>query len=129
MNSAKGADGFWLYDLKVETVLGDRMAVCRHIEGENFLVEGENLVFDAGQKISMYALASLLPLLPAKQRQTDENDWMSTDAEVACPDPHCGGRFRITRTGKRRFSHAETTGLPDARATPYWQKDNRETET
>ena len=41
-------DGFWLYDLKVETVLGDRTAVCRHIEGESFTVEGEALVFGDG---------------------------------------------------------------------------------
>ncbi len=117
---------FWLYDLKVETVIGDRPAVCRHIEGESFRVEGETLVFEAGQRVSMYALAALLPLLPAKQRDTATNDWMSTDAEIACPDPHCGGRFRVTRQGKRRFSHAETTGLPEARSVPYWQRDDQE---
>ena len=115
--------GFWLYDLRVETVLDGRTAVCRHIEGESFQVVGESLIFDRGQKVSMYALAAVLPLLPAKQRETSPQDWMSTDAEIACPDPHCGGRFRITRTQKRWFSHAETTGLPDARATPYWQKE------
>lgn len=115
-------DGFWLYDLKVETVLDGRTPVCRHIEGESFRVEGEALVFEPGQRVSMYALAAVLPLLPAKQRETSPHDWMSTDAEVACPDPHCGGRFRITRTGKRRFSHSETTGLPEARDTPYWKK-------
>jgi uncharacterized repeat protein (TIGR04076 family) len=120
--SKSDAGRFWLYDLKVETVLGDRTAVCRHVEGESFLVEGENLVFSGDQKISLYALAALLPLLPAKQRDTDPNDWMSTDAEVACPDPHCGARFRIERIRKRWFSHAETTGLPEARNTPYWQK-------
>jgi len=114
---------FYLYDLKVEVVLDGRVPVCRHIEGETFLVVGENLVFHEGQKVSMYALAAVLPLLPAKQRETAQSDWMSTDAEVACPDPHCGGRFRITRTQKRRFTHAETTGLPDARETPYWKKD------
>ena len=32
---------------------------------------------------------------------------MTTDAEIACPDPHCGARFRITRLGRRTFSHAE----------------------
>jgi len=119
-------DGFWLYDLKVETVIGDRPPVCRHVEGESFRVEGENLVFEAGQRVSMYALAALLPLLPAKQRETDPHDWMSTDAEVACPDPHCGGRFRITRMGKRRFSHAQTTGLPGARSKPYWKTSGKE---
>ncbi len=116
------ASGFWLYDLKVETVLDGRTPVCRHIEGESFRVEGETLVFEPETKISMYALAALLPLLPAKQRMTDPNDWISTDAEIACPDPHCGGRFRITRAGKRRFTHAGTTGLPDARGDAYWQE-------
>lgn len=114
---------FWLYDLHVETVLDGRTPVCRHIGGESFRVEGENLVFAPGTRISMYALAGLLPLLPAKQRMTDPNDWMSTDAEVACPDPHCGGRFRITRLKKRRFTHAATTGHPEQRGTPYWQED------
>lgn len=117
--------GFWLYDLRVETVLDGRTPVCRHIEGESFQVQGESLVFKADTKISMYALAAVLPLLPVKQRITDPNDWISTDAEVACPDPHCGGRLRIVREDKRWFSHAETTGLPDQRSTPYWQKDDK----
>ncbi|MEM6384373.1 MAG: TIGR04076 family protein [Pseudomonadota bacterium] len=116
--------GFWLYDLRVETILDDRTPVCRHIEGESFQVIGENLVFDNQQKISMYALAALLPLLPAKQRITDDDDWMSTDAEIACPDPHCGGRFKVIREDKRWFSHAATTGLPDERSSPYWQDES-----
>lgn len=124
--SSEREDGFWLYDLQVETVLDGRTPVCRHIEGESFAVEGEALVFAEGQRVSMYALAAVLPLLPAKQRDTHPNDWMSTDAEVACADPHCGGRFRITRTQKRWFTHAETSGLPEARGKPYWQKDEAE---
>ena len=114
-------DSFWLYDLRVETVVADRTSVCRHVEGESFRVEGELLVFDNQQQVSMYALAALLPLLPAKQRPTSEHDWMSTDAEIACPDPHCGGRFRVTRTGKRVFRHSGTTGLPVERGTAYWK--------
>lgn len=116
--------GFWLYDLRVETRLDGRTPVCRHIEGEFFLVQGENLIFGEGQMVSMYALAAILPLLPAKQRITSDHDWMSTDAEIACPDPHCGGRFNVAREEKRWFSHAETTGLPDARDTPYWLKED-----
>ena len=119
--------GFWLYDLRIETVLDGRAPVCRHIEGASCQVVGENLIFEAGQKVSMYALAALLPLLPAKQRDTAPGDWMSTDAEIACPDPHCGGRFRIHREGRRWFSHAETTGLPESRATPYWQSEGEVT--
>ncbi len=117
--------GFWLYDLRVETVLDGRTPICRHIEGESFQVIGESLVFSNQQKVSMYALAAVLPILPAKQRLTDGNDWMSTDAEIACPDPHCGGRFRIVREGKRWFSHAETTGLPEARGEAWWTREEQ----
>ena len=122
MAKDQGTDEFWLWDLRVETVAGDRPMVCNHPVGSGFEVEGENIILNGSFPI--YPLAALLPLLPAKQRPTDENDWMTTDAELACPDPHCGGRFRITRTKKRRFRHAETTGLPDRRDTPYWQSEN-----
>ncbi len=65
-----------------------------------------------GQGISVYSLSSVLPLLAAKQRATDPNDWMTTDSEVACPDPNCGARFRVTRTGTRTFRHGEVTAVP-----------------
>jgi uncharacterized repeat protein (TIGR04076 family) len=106
-------DEFTLYDLRVEVVLRPGGAlVCGHREGEAFRVVGEDLVFDSGGRFSFYALATLMPFLAAKQRQTDGNDWMTTDAEVACPDPNCGALFRITRTGERRFSHADVTRVP-----------------
>ena len=54
----------------------------------------------------------LLPLLPAKQRSTHENDWMTTDMDIAGPDPNCGARYRITRTKKRVFRHHETSAVP-----------------
>lgn len=56
--------------------------------------------------------AAVLPLLAAKQRETHPNDWMSTDAIVACPDPNCKSRLRIERVGRRGFRHAETTAVP-----------------
>ena len=58
-----------------------------------------------------YSMAALLPLLPAKQRASHANDWMSTDSEVACPDPNCPTRFRITRLQPRRFEHSQTTAV------------------
>ena len=54
----------------------------------------------------------ILPLLPAKERPTDPADWMTTDALIACPDPNCGARFRITRTAKRIFRHGDCTVVP-----------------
>jgi uncharacterized repeat protein (TIGR04076 family) len=109
---AERDDRFELFDLRVEVVATERPMVCAHHPGDWFEVRGENLVFATGQPFSMYALAALLPLLPAKQRDTHVNDWMTTDAEVACPDPHCGARFRITRLGRRTFRHGEVTVVP-----------------
>lgn len=109
------ADEFELYDLRVEVVVPDgRKIQCNAKAGDWFEVRGELLHFPPGQGFSMYSLAALLPLLPAKQRPTHPSDWMSTDADVACPDPHCPTRFRITRLGKRVFRHADTTAVPRA---------------
>ena len=105
-------DSFELWDLRVE-VTGDPLhMVCGHKVGDYFELSGENLTFPAGQSFSIYALGALLPLLPAKQRMTDNNDWMTTDSDIACPDPNCGARFRISRTGKSTFRHSETTAVP-----------------
>jgi len=106
-------DSFELYDLRVEVVAPEGGAIyCGANPGDHFELRGEMLYLPPGQGFSIYSLAALLPLLPAKQRPTDPNDWISTDAEVACPDPNCATRFRIVRTGRRRFSHAATTAVP-----------------
>jgi len=111
--AALADDGFELFDLRVEVVApaGARIQ-CNASPGDWFELRGEVLHLPPGQGFSIYSLAALLPLLPAKQRPTHPNDWMSTDAEVACPDPHCPTRFRITRTALRRFRHGETTAVP-----------------
>ncbi|MEO8856214.1 MAG: TIGR04076 family protein [Burkholderiaceae bacterium] len=107
------SDEFELYDLRVEVVVhDDRKIQCNANAGDFFEVRGEMLHIPPDQGFSLYSLAALLPLLPAKQRVTDPADWMSTDAEVACPDPNCPTRFRITRMGKRTFRHSETTLVP-----------------
>jgi uncharacterized repeat protein (TIGR04076 family) len=101
---------FELYDLRVEVVgPPDRTIYCGARLGDYFELQGEMLKFPPGQGFSIYSLAALLPLLPAKQRITDPNDWMSSDAEVACPDPNCPTRFRIIRTGRRGFIRSQVT--------------------
>jgi uncharacterized repeat protein (TIGR04076 family) len=106
-------DSFELYDLRVEVVgPAESKIYCGAKIGDYFELHGEMLKLPAGQGFSLYSLAALLPLLPAKQRVTDPNDWMSTDSEVACPDPHCQTRFRITRTGLRQFRRADVTAVP-----------------
>lgn len=38
-----------------------------------------------------------------KQRPLQDADWMGTDDIIACPDPNCEARFKITRVGTRTF--------------------------
>lgn len=113
LRSSPPVDTFQLYDLRVEVICppGERM-LCGAKEGDHFVLEGEMLHLPPGQAFSIYSLSAVLPLLAAKQRVTHPNDWMSTDAEVACPDPNCKSRLKILRTGVRTFSHAEVTVIP-----------------
>jgi len=112
-SQSAAADEFELYDLRVEVVApaGARI-LCGAKVGDYFTLQGEMLHLPPGQGMSIYSLAAVLPLLAAKQRITDPNDWMTTDAEVACADPNCPSRLRITRTGKRRFRHADVSAIP-----------------
>jgi uncharacterized repeat protein (TIGR04076 family) len=111
--SAREPAAFELYDLKVEVVAPPGARIwCGAQPGDYFTLQGEMLQLPPGQGFSIYSLAAVLPLLAAKQRVTDANDWMTSDAEVACPDPMCPTRLRITRTGKRTFLRSETTAVP-----------------
>jgi uncharacterized repeat protein (TIGR04076 family) len=106
-------DSFELHDLKVEVVAPEGARLyCGANPGDYFELRGEMLHLPPGQGFSIYSIAAVLPLLAAKQRATHANDWMSTDAEVACPDPHCPSRLRISRIGRRIFRHSETTAVP-----------------
>ncbi len=122
MNNAESNDGggtkehsqfFELYDLRVEVIAppGARI-LCGAKAGDWFELRGEMLYFPPGQGFSLYSLAALMLLLPAKQRVLDPCDWMYSDSEVACPDPNCPSTFRITRLGKRRFERSATTATP-----------------
>jgi uncharacterized repeat protein (TIGR04076 family) len=106
------SDEFTLYDLRVEVVECRGEMVCNHQIGDYFELSGENLSLPAGQTFPLYSLAALLPLLPVKQRATHPNDWISTDTDIACPDPNCGAIFRIMRTGRTTFRHSDVTAEP-----------------
>jgi uncharacterized repeat protein (TIGR04076 family) len=106
-------DSFELFDLRVEAVIPEGKPIyCGAKAGDYFELKGEMLSLPPGQGFSIYSIAAVLPLLAAKQRPTHANDWMTSDAEIACPDPNCASRLRIVRVAKRRFSHAETTAVP-----------------
>ena len=113
MNELETHESFELWDLRVEAVVPPGAKVyCGARAGDYFELKGEMLTLPPGQSVSIFSLAAVLPLLAAKQRPTHPNDWMTTDAEIACPDPNCQSRLRIVRTGLRRFRQSETTTVP-----------------
>ncbi len=57
-------------------------------------------------------LLAVLPFIPAKQRPTHPNDWMTSDCVIASTDPACGARFKITRLGKRALHHSDFSVVP-----------------
>ena len=106
-------DDFELYDLRVEIVAPPGAKLyCGAVVGDYFELRGEMLTLPPGQGVSIYSLASVLPLLAAKQRPTHRNDWMTSDAEIACPDPNCPSRLRIMRLARRVFRHQDVTAVP-----------------
>ena len=53
--------------------------------GDRALVRGSSLYLP--QPFCLYAMAAVLPLLPAIQRAHEEEDWMLGETRVVCPDP------------------------------------------
>lgn len=107
-------ESFELYDLKIEVHQNENKSmICNHKKGSHFFLYGESIVFPKNITFPIYCLASLIPILPVKQRQTDPADWVSTDEYIACPDPNCGGLFKIIRLPKKRiFNHKDVTIVP-----------------
>ncbi|MEM1575018.1 MAG: TIGR04076 family protein [Nitrososphaerota archaeon] len=58
--------------------------------GDYFILDGGKLIIPEKNKhVCIYALSSLLPLLPAKQRNIVEpEDWLPRTNLVECPDPN-----------------------------------------
>jgi len=102
-------DEFELYDLKISIEAINGICTCDHAIGDSFEMKGGKIYLPDGQPFCLYALQSAIPLLPAKQRPTHPNDWMSTDARIACPDPLCGVIMLIERTAKRTLKHSEVS--------------------
>ncbi len=79
---------FTLYDLRITVAEIRGRSVCGMKVGDYFEVRNSSQVtIPPGQHFCLYAMSAVLPLLPAKQRELSENDWLASDNLVACPDP------------------------------------------
>jgi uncharacterized repeat protein (TIGR04076 family) len=105
-------DEFELYDLEVHVEGDPSTFVCSHRPGLALSIAGENMKTLQENGFSFYTFSAILPLISVKQREVHKNDWINSDDLFACPDPHCGAKLRIKRTGKRKLKHSEVTKVP-----------------
>ena len=99
-----------LFDLRVIVESIEGRSVCGLAVGDWFeLVNSSELRLPDGKHFCIFALQSVLPLLPAKQRQLPESDWLERDSLVCCPDPEERVIMRIERVGHRSLDSSELT--------------------
>ena len=68
--------------------------------GDYFEVRAGRIILPEGQHICMWALQSLMPFFPVKQRDSrEENDWIPYTKRICCPDPNGMVIYRIDRIG------------------------------
>jgi len=101
---------FEIYDLRITVESIEGRSVCDMEVGDYFeLSESCKLRIPHGKHFCVYALNSVLPFLAAKQRVLAENDWLSRDSLIVCPDPEDHLVMRIERIGKRTMDSDELT--------------------
>jgi uncharacterized repeat protein (TIGR04076 family) len=99
-----------LYDLRVTVERIEGRSVCGLAVGDYFeLTESSRVRIPAGKHFCLYALASVLPFLAAKQRRLPDEDWLEQDSLVTCPDPDERVVMRIERIGERALVTEELT--------------------
>ena len=101
---------FSLFDLRVIVERIEGRSVCGLKPGDFFEVtESSHIRIPADRHFCIYALSSILPLLPAVQRRLAEDDWLEQDTLVACPDPDERVLMRIERIGERTLRTEDHT--------------------
>ena len=101
---------FHLYDLRVTVVDIEGESVCGMQVGDYFeLTESSRLCIPPGKHFCIFALATLIPFLAAKQRELDGNDWLARDSLATCPDPEERVIMRMERIRRRLLDSDELT--------------------
>ena len=99
-----------LFDLRVTVDRIEGRSVCGLAVGDFFEVtESSRITIPPGKHFCMYALQAVMPLLPAKQRDLADGDWLAQDSLVCCPDPEERLIMRIERIGRSRLLTSDLT--------------------
>jgi uncharacterized repeat protein (TIGR04076 family) len=108
--SSTGVTEMTLYDLRVTVERIEGRSVCGLEVGDYFeLTESSRVRIPEGRHFCLYALQSVLPLLPAKQRKLPDEDWLEQDSLACCPDPDERVVMRIERTRERTLRTEQLT--------------------
>ncbi len=87
-----------MYDLRVTVDEVKGFCDLPMKPGDYFEVRGGRITIPTGGHICLWALAALLPMFPAKQRNSGEpNDWLPRTSRMSCPDPDGMVIYRIER--------------------------------
>jgi uncharacterized repeat protein (TIGR04076 family) len=105
-------DQFELYDLQVIVEAIEGNCTCSMTVGDCFYVRGGKLSLPNDKDFCLYALHTVIPFLPAKQRLNHPADWMETDSRMVCPDPACRLILRVDRLGRRTLKHDDVSPIP-----------------
>jgi uncharacterized repeat protein (TIGR04076 family) len=101
---------FSLFDLRVTVERIEGRSTCGLVVGDYFEVtQSSHIRIPATRHFCIYALAAILPLLPAVQRRLAAEDWLEHDSLVACPDPDERVLMRIERIGERTLRSEDLT--------------------
>jgi uncharacterized repeat protein (TIGR04076 family) len=99
-----------LYDIRVTVERIEGRSVCGLQVGDYFEVtESSRVRIPEGRHFCLYALQSVLPLIPAKQRRLPAEDWLEQESLVCCPDPEERVVMRIERLEERALKTEELT--------------------
>ena len=99
-----------LFDVRVTVERIEGRSVCGMEVGDSFEVtESSRVRIPEGRHFCLYAIQSVLPLLPAKMRRLADEDWLEQDNLVACPDPDERLVMRIERLGERTLVTEDLT--------------------
>ena len=99
-----------LFDVRVTVERIEGRSVCGLQVGDFFEVtESSRVRIPEGRHFCLYALQSVLPLIPAKQRRLPDEDWLEQDSLVCCPDPDERLIMRIERIRERVMRSEDLT--------------------
>lgn len=85
-----------MFDLKV--IVEEVKGFCDMpmAPGDYFEVKGGRIYVPEGKYICLWALQSMMPFLPLKQRNiVEDNDWVPYTKRISCPDPNGMVIYRI----------------------------------